>query len=106
MYFDIVSIVEPDEYGNTVTRLEAVTVAPEYPDITPKDMSLSNQLKAGITPDRSGLMPIGDKLNASDAATSQLFESGEQLIPVESPKRSESTNPTLDSTSDSKPKYE
>lgn len=85
MYFDIVQTQEPDENGNVITRFEPVTVCPGYPDITPKDMSLSNQMKAGLTPQRSGMMPVGDKLSAADAATSQLFENGENLIPVETP---------------------
>lgn len=105
MYFDIVQTQEPDEHGNVLTKLIPVTVAPEYPDITPKDMSLSNQIKAGITPDRSGQMPIGDKLNAADFATGDLFTNGEQLIEVQVPK-SKSNNPNSDSTLDSEPKQE
>lgn len=107
MYFDIVSINEPDEHGNMITRLEPVTVAPGYPDITPKDMSLSNQIKAGITPDRSGQIPIGDKLNAADAATIDLFNNGEQLIEVEAPKSKRSkSNPSPEPTPDPEPNNE
>ena len=78
MYYDIVLKQVPDKDGNIRTELIPVTVPPEYPDITPSDMSTINQLKAGVQLERvQSKSP--DKLLQSDLAQSDLFSNGEDL---------------------------
>ena len=78
MYFDIVMKQVPDKNGNIRTELIPVSVPPEYPDITPADMSTTNQLKAGAQLERVQ-SKAPDKLLQSDRAQADLFSNGEDL---------------------------
>ena len=78
MYFDIVMKQVPDKDGNIRTQLIPVSVPPEYPDITPSDMSTSNQLKAGAQLERVQ-SKAPDKLLQSDRAQSDLFTNVDNL---------------------------
>lgn len=78
-YFDIVVIEEPDENGNVVQRYKALSSPPEYPEIRPKDMSTSNQIKAGAQLQVVDNFTKGDRLNNSDVAEGDLFKYGDRI---------------------------
>lgn len=73
MYFDIILVEEPDVNGNIITSYRKVTSPPEYPDIAPKDMSTTNQIKAGAQLDVIQNFKKGDNLRKSDFAESSLI---------------------------------
>lgn len=105
MYFDIICVSEPDENGNLVDKFQRVTVAPEYPEITPKDMSTENQLRAGAQLTQVGLLNKGDKLNKSDQAHRDLKNYGDQIEVVSDPTPSDPT-PSDPTPSDPTPSNE
>lgn len=78
MYFDVEFREFVDENGVKHTEPIPVVTPPEYPDITPEDMSISNQLKAGAQL-KQVKAKTGDKLQNADAATQSLFENGEKI---------------------------
>ena len=73
MYFDIILVEEPDANGNIITSYRKVTSPPEYPDIAPKDMSTTNQIKAGAQLEVVQNFKKGDNLRKSDFAESSLI---------------------------------
>ena len=79
MYFDIVLTSEPDANGNEVINYNRVTVRPDIGDIRPKDMSTSNQEKAGVKLKKVTAKLKGDLLNTSDRAESDLYSLGDQI---------------------------
>lgn len=78
MYYDIIHQESVDEFGNKIVSLVPVTVAPPMDDIAPSDMSLTNQLKAGVK-----LQQVRGKskpsLESSDSAEQSIFENGEKV---------------------------
>ena len=84
MYFDIVLSSEPDQNGNEVVNYNRITVRPDIGDIRPKDMSTSNQEKAGVKLKKVTAKLSGDLLNTSDRAESDLYLLGDQ-IPASDP---------------------
>lgn len=73
MYFDIILVEEPDANGNIITSYRKVTSPPGYPDISPKDMSTTNQIKAGAQLEVVKNFKKGDNLRKSDFAESSLI---------------------------------
>lgn len=95
MYFDVMFREYVDENGVKCTETIPVTVAPEYPDITPADMSTTNQLKAGGQLNQVTARN-GSKLGQSDAATQSLFENGSRIsdpVPTTEPSPEPSPEP-------------
>lgn len=82
MYYNIIHVESVDEHGNKIVNLQGVTSAPRYDDITPSDMSLENQMKAGIKQ-----QPVSTKsrtsLENADRAESAMYREGSNIEAVE-----------------------
>lgn len=79
MFYDIIQKEVVDEFGNIIIELEPLTTPPVYDDITPSDMSLENQLKAGINMNvETG--KVSDRLQSSDKATASVVQQGNQVL--------------------------
>lgn len=79
MFYDIIQKEVVDEYGNTIIELEPLTTPPVYDDITPSDMSLENQLKAGINMNVETVKVV-DRLVSSDKVTASVVQHGNQVL--------------------------
>lgn len=97
MYFDIQLIQEPDENGNLNTSYRRITVAPDYPDIKPSDMSTTNQQKAGLQLDKVKNFSKGDNLRKSDSAESSMIDAINS-IPDQEPTLDPTPEPPSDPT--------
>lgn len=78
MYFDVEFREYIDENGVKHTEPIPVVTPPDYPSITPEDMSIPNQLKAGAQL-KQVKAKSGDKLSNADAATQSLIQNGENI---------------------------
>ena len=79
MFYDIIQKEVVDENGNITIEFEPQTVAPVYDDIAPSDMSLENQLKAGINMQlETGKVP--DRLSTADRVGSSVVQQGNQVL--------------------------
>ena len=78
MYYNIIHVESVDENGNTIINLQGVTTVPQYDDITPSDMSMENQLKAGIKQQRVSTKSRSSLENA-DRAESVLYAQGDSI---------------------------
>ena len=79
MYYDIIQKEVVDEHGNITIELEAETTPPVYDDIAPSDMSLENQLKAGINM-RIESAKVQDRLASSDRVTASVVQNGNKVL--------------------------
>lgn len=79
MFYDIIQKEVVDEHGNITIELEAQTTPPVYDDIAPSDMSLENQLKAGINMQiETG--KVQDRLASADFVGSSVVKSGQKVL--------------------------
>lgn len=100
MYYDIIQKESVDERGIKTIELVPVTTAPVYDDIAPKDMSLENQLKAGVKLEKvSGKSK--PSLESSDKAESSIYQNSQNIEFIEHVSESPETE-----SPDSQPKQE
>lgn len=104
MYYNIIHVESVDEHGNKIINLQGVTTAPQYDDITPSDMSMENQIKAGIKQQRVSTKSRSSLENA-DKAESALYRDGDS-IEVNEPTSTVEPTPVSEPTPTVEPKTE
>lgn len=92
MYYNIIHVESVDEHGNKLINLQGVITAPQYEDITPSDMSMENQMKAGIKQQRVSSKSRSSLENA-DKAESALYRDGDSIEVAEFIPAAEPTPP-------------
>lgn len=104
MYYNIIHVESVDEHGNKIINLQGVTTAPQYDDIAPSDMSMENQLKAGIKQQRV-FSKSRSSLENADKAESALYRDGDSIV-VSEPALVAESSPVAEPSPTVEPKTE